>query len=94
MRVGIDYLHLYLPGCTSLKEKRQRIKPLISRLHKEFNISVAELDLMDMWQESILGCAMICNDEKIIHQSFEQINHFTQVFFTEIELLDNKTEII
>ncbi len=26
-------IHLYLPACTSLKEKRGRIKPLISRLH-------------------------------------------------------------
>jgi uncharacterized protein len=93
MKIGINCLHLHLPGCTSLKEKRRRIKPLISRLHTEYNISVSELDLQDMWQEAIIGCAMISNDEAVIQRSFEQINHFTQTFFTELELLDNKVEI-
>jgi uncharacterized protein len=94
MKIGINCLHLHLPGCTSLKEKRRRIKPLISRLHKEFNISVSELDLQDMWQETIIGCAMISNSEVIIQQCFEQVNHYTQRFFTELELLDNKIEIL
>ena len=30
-------IHLHLPGCTSLKEKRGRIKPLMSRLRREFS---------------------------------------------------------
>ena len=38
-------LHLHLPGCASLKEKRGRIKPLMARLRREFNLSVAEMDL-------------------------------------------------
>ena len=44
-------IHLHLPTCGSLKEKRGRIKPLIARLHREFNVSVAEMDLQDKWQE-------------------------------------------
>ena len=57
--VGTLTLHLHLPGCSSLKEKRGRIKPLMSRLRREFNVSVAELGLQDEWQEAIIGCAMI-----------------------------------
>ncbi|HLO17425.1 MAG TPA: DUF503 domain-containing protein, partial [Anaerolineales bacterium] len=55
-------IHLHLPGCASLKEKRGRIKPLIARLHREFNISVAELDLQDKWQEAVITCAMVGNE--------------------------------
>ena len=40
-------IHLHLPACSSLKEKRGRIKPLMARLHREFNVSVAEMDLQD-----------------------------------------------
>ena len=40
-------IHLRLPGCASLKEKRGHIKPLLNRLHREFNVSVAEMDLQD-----------------------------------------------
>jgi len=28
-------IHLHLPACASLKEKRGRIQPLIARLHRE-----------------------------------------------------------
>jgi hypothetical protein len=51
-------IHLHLPGCASLKEKRGRIKPLIARLHREFNVSVAEMGLQDKWQEAVIVCAM------------------------------------
>ena len=94
MKIGIIQMHLYLPGCTSLKEKRGRIKPLISRLQKEFNVSVAELDLQDVWMESIIGCALLNNDSQLIQRSFEKITRYTQSFYTEIELLENQSEII
>ena len=94
MKVGIIQLHLYLPACTSLKEKRGRIKPLISRLHSEFNLSVAEVDLQDMWQEALIACAVINNDSRIIQKTYAGIQHFTQNFFTEVELLDDRIEII
>jgi uncharacterized protein YlxP (DUF503 family) len=43
MIIGILTLQVQIPGCKSLKEKRSRLKPLIARLHREFNISVSEL---------------------------------------------------
>ena len=47
MSLGLLTIHIHIPGCASLKEKRRRLKPLITRLHREFNISVAEIDLQD-----------------------------------------------
>ena len=35
MSIGLLTLHLHLPGCASLKEKRGKIKPLITRLHRD-----------------------------------------------------------
>jgi uncharacterized protein YlxP (DUF503 family) len=55
-------IHLHLPACASLKQKRGRIKPLISRLRREFNVSVAEVDLQDKWDEAVIVCAMAGND--------------------------------
>ncbi|MBS3752567.1 MAG: DUF503 family protein, partial [Anaerolineales bacterium] len=31
MRIGLLTLHLRIPGCASLKEKRSQIKPLVAR---------------------------------------------------------------
>ncbi len=62
MRIAALSLQLYLFGCTSLKEKRSRLKPLIVRLHREFNVSVAELDYQDSWQNALLACVIVSND--------------------------------
>ncbi len=43
-------IHLHLPVGSSLKEKRGRLKPLLALLHREFDISAAEMDLNDSWQ--------------------------------------------
>ena len=94
MKIGILQLYLFLPGCTSLKEKRGRIKPLIARLHKEFNLSVCELERQDAWQEAVIGCALINNHEVLIQQTFGKIVAFTQTFYTEIELTQEKIEIL
>jgi uncharacterized protein YlxP (DUF503 family) len=51
--------HLHLPACFSLKDKRGRIKPLMSRLRREFNVSVAEMDRQDKWSEAVIACAAI-----------------------------------
>jgi uncharacterized protein len=36
--IGQLTIYLHLPGCASLKEKRGRLKPLLARLHREFNL--------------------------------------------------------
>ena len=44
MVIGACQLQLHLPGGASLKEKRALIKPLLVRLHREFNVAAAEVD--------------------------------------------------
>ena len=65
------YISLHIPDSRSLKSKRHIIKPILSRLHREFNISVVEYDRQDAWQEAELGIAMISND----HKQLEQVYH-------------------
>jgi len=94
MSVGILTLELQIPGCNSLKEKRSRIKPLITRLHREFNISVAELHRLDKWDETIIGCAMISNDHTFLNNSLGVIIHWLERNWPDVTLVDNHIEII
>ena len=41
--IGICTLELSLPGNDSLKDKRSVLKPLVVRMRREFNVSVAEV---------------------------------------------------
>ncbi len=87
-------IHLHLPACASLKEKRGRIKPLMARLRREFNISVAELDLQDKWTETVIGCATINSDSVIIQQSLQSVAKWVEGNWTDGDVIQQKIEII
>ena len=92
--IGLLTLHLHLPGVASLKEKRSRIKPLLSRLHRQFNLSSAEMDLQDMWQEAVIACAMLGNDSAHLQSAMETVRKWVLVNWPDVEVLDIKFEII
>jgi hypothetical protein len=92
--VGILTLHLHLPGCASLKEKRGRLKPLLARLHRQFNLSVAELGLQDKWQETIISCGMVGNDKVYLEQSLQAVVRWVENNWLDMQLMDEKIELI
>lgn len=94
MAVGILTLHLEIPGCTSLKEKRSRIKPVLARLHREFNVSAAEIDLQDRWQEAVIACAQISNDANFNQRALMKIVQFTEATFPDVYILNHQIELL
>jgi uncharacterized protein YlxP (DUF503 family) len=92
--LGLITIHLHLPACTSLKEKRGRLKPLLSRLHREFNISVAEMDRQDMWQEAVIACAMVNSDGPAVQRSLQSVAKWVVANWEDGQVIDEKIEII
>ena len=68
--VGVLTLEIHVEHSHSLKDKRHVVKSLKDRLHDRFNVSVAEIDGLESWQQSTVGAAVIANDrvfaEKIL----------------------------
>jgi hypothetical protein len=87
-------IHLHLPACASLKEKRGRIKPLMSRLRREFNVSVAEMDLQDKWDEAVIACAMINSDPTVLRQSLQTVTKWVEANWSDGDVWDTKIEIL
>jgi hypothetical protein len=94
MRLAVLTFHLRLPGCTSLKEKRGRIAPLLARLHQHFNLSTAEIDLQDRWQEAVIACAMLSNDSNHLQSAMETVRKWVNANWTDGDILDDKIELI
>ena len=92
--VGVLTIHFHLPTCASLKEKRGRIKPLIARLHREFNVSVAEMVLQDAWQEAIIGCAMIGNDRAHLESALQNVAKWVEGHWTDGDVIEQRIEIM
>ncbi len=64
MVVGVATWELHLAGCSSLKDKRRVIVSLKDRLHRRFNVSVAETDRQDTWQRAELTCCVVATDRR------------------------------
>jgi uncharacterized protein YlxP (DUF503 family) len=87
-------LHLYLPGCTSLKDKRRRVKPILARLHREFNLSVAEVDHLDAWQETVIACALVSNDPVFNQKVIQQVLQFVDATWPDQPVMDHQLELL
>jgi uncharacterized protein YlxP (DUF503 family) len=87
-------IHLHISGCASLKEKRGYIKPLIARLRREFNLSVAEIGLQDTWQETVIGCAMIGSERAFLESALQTVARWVESNWRDGDVIEQKIEII
>ena len=88
MVYAVLILDLKLSGAHSLKQKRSVIKPLLSRMHKEFNISAAEVDKNDLWDESVIACGLISNEKNSASVQLNAIKEFLEHYSREISIMD------
>ena len=86
-------MHIHLPGCSSLKEKRRRLKPFMVRLQREFNISVSEVDHQDVWQDALIACALVSNNKKHTQRSLQQVVKWIESSWLDLELVDDYLEL-
>ena len=91
---GTLTLHLHLPGCASIKEKRSRLKPLLARLHRQFNVSAAEMGLQDKWQETLIACGMLGNDAAYLRSALETVCKWAEANWPDGDVLDTKIELM
>lgn len=84
-------LNFRLQGCTSLKEKRSRMAPLLTKLKKE-NISVIESSLADSHQETELTIAKLSINNSSLDRNLDHLLAFIDYHRGDIELIDYQVE--
>ena len=94
MSLGLLTLHIHIPGCQSLKEKRGRLKPLLNRIHREFNVSVAEIDYQDVWQEAVIACALVSNYKDHTQRSLQKLVNWIENSWPDVDLVNENIELI
>lgn len=83
---------IQIPGCRSLKEKRSHIKPLLERLRREFNISVAEIDRLDSRDNAVIGCVMVSNQHVFSEKCMQQVIGFIETHYQNLLIVDFRIE--
>ncbi|MCA9939151.1 MAG: DUF503 domain-containing protein [Anaerolineales bacterium] len=72
MLVATCVLKIQLYGVHSLKDKRQVVKSLLTRLPRQFNVAVAEVDHQDIWRTSAICLATVGTDAAYLHSLLEK----------------------
>lgn len=94
MHVGVLSIELRLPGCHSLKEKRSRLKPLLTALHREFNISAAEIDRTDSHSQAVIACAVVANQAAHVERLLGAIPAWIESHRPDLQLIDHELQLL
>ena len=73
MVVGILQFELLIHDAQSLKDKRRVVSSLKDRLHREHQVSVAEVALHDNMSVARLGLALVGVDGRYVGQALDRI---------------------
>jgi uncharacterized protein len=94
MAVGLLTLSIQIPGCQTLKDKRSQLKPLLHRIHCEFNVSISETDYHDKRAEAIITAAMASNDPKYLQNTFYKLIAFIKHHYPNLEIVRDSIELL
>ncbi|MBN1315616.1 MAG: DUF503 domain-containing protein [Anaerolineales bacterium] len=94
MQVAICTIQLYLGGNGSLKGKRSRVKPILVRIRRQFNVSAAEVDQLDVWQSAVIALAAVGNDSGYLHGLMEKAVRWIETNRFDVDLVDYQIEFV
>lgn len=91
MFISVLRITMHLPLSRSLKDKRRVLNSIKDKLKNKFNVSVAEVSDLDLWQRSTIGVAVVGNDIIVTDSILESVNQFIHSV-AECEVIDVKKE--
>jgi uncharacterized protein YlxP (DUF503 family) len=94
MIVGVSSITLHLPGCHSLKEKRQVIKSLMARIRNQFEVAIAEVDEQDRWQVAVLGVSCVSNSSQHVDEVLGRVRRFIEETRPDVLVTASEIEIM
>jgi hypothetical protein len=90
MHVAVLTIELRLPGCASLKEKRGRLKPLLAGLHRQFNVSAAEIEHQDSHTATVIACAVVSCDGPHTQQVLDGVPGWIESRRPDLQVIDQQ----
>ena len=74
--IGVLTLEIHVEDSHSLKDKRHVVKSLNDRLRQRFNVSTAEIDGLDSWQNSVVAVVTVSGDRVRAEQVLQSAEAF------------------
>jgi len=73
MIIGVCTLDFFLPGCSSLKQKRMFLRSIKEKLRNKHNVAVAEVAHQEVWQRASIGLTSVSNDKTVLDSTFQAV---------------------
>jgi uncharacterized protein len=93
MWVGALEFDLLLGDVHSLKEKRSLVRPLIADVRKRFDLSVAEVDHLELYRRAGVGVAAVSPDRAHLMDVLDAVERLV-AFRPEMELLSVRRTLL
>jgi uncharacterized protein YlxP (DUF503 family) len=81
MFVAVGRIQLTMQQNNSLKDKRRLLSSITGRVRSKFNVSIAEVDLQDVWRQGVLGIAVVGSSAAFAQESLETVVRFIEGYF-------------
>lgn len=94
MYIGTARLTFRLAGNDSLKGKRQVSRSLIMRLRQRYNLSVAEVDAIDVHQTLVIGLSCVSGDAAYAGGQLESAIAFAEQQHLDAELVEVERDVV
>lgn len=94
MHIGVCTIELRLPENHSLKGKRSVVKSISTRVSREFNVSIAEVDAQDVWQQVVLGVSCVSSSADYAHRQLERVVQWIETHRPDVVLLAYSIELL
>lgn len=73
MVIGLLTLDLHFPGARSLKDKRQALRSLETRVRNRHNVALAEVEHQDLWQRARLAVVSVNTDHGHLERTLQAV---------------------
>ena len=93
LHIGVLQFTLEIPYAETLKDKRNAVKALKDRLRRSFNVSIAELEDLDLITVATLGAVVAGSEPAHLHSTMDHLlNELRE--WRDGTLADHQLEII
>jgi len=93
MVIGLLTLDLHFPGARSLKDKRQALRSLETRIRNRHNVSLAEVEHQDLWQRARLAVVGVNTDHSHLESTLQAVAGEAATA-RDVELVDQQVEFL
>jgi uncharacterized protein YlxP (DUF503 family) len=90
--VGTLSLDLLLGDVHSLKEKRGVVRPVVAELRRRFDVTAAEVGLLDLHRRAVVGVAVVAADAAHCHEVLDACERLVAAR-PELELLSARRRL-